>query len=124
MSFISNNDEIATQLRVLSHDTLLESIRRFYANIPSCRRTKAGLTQLIMDDFREQTSRLVHSSPEDIYELVSPPPHFPRLVLPLVCQFIHNQYGSVTAPQLLAIRRVGTHPLLYLLTARQADVAK
>lgn len=71
-SFVSNNDEIATRLRVLSNNTLLDSVRRFCACVPSGHRTKAGLTKLIMVDFGGQTNKLMHLSTEDLYKLVSP----------------------------------------------------
>ena len=51
LSFVLKSDEISTRLQVLSRDTLLDSARRFSANIPSGQRTKVGLAKLIMDDF-------------------------------------------------------------------------
>jgi len=79
-SFVSNNDKISTRLRVLSNDTLLDSVRRFCASVSRGQRTKAGLTKLIMDDFGRQTKELLRLSAEDLYKLIiSPPPHCPRL---------------------------------------------
>jgi hypothetical protein len=100
-SFVSNNDEISTRLRALSNDVLLDSARRFGANIPSGQRTKAGLAKFIMEDFSERTKQLVKLSTEELYKLVSPPASYPRLQLPLVCRHVHKRYGSIVAPLLL-----------------------
>ena len=101
MSFVSNNDKIATRLQVLSKETLLDAVRRFCTSISRGQQTKAGLTKLILDDFRRQTNELVQLSTKDICKLVSPPPRCPRLQLPLVCQFVHNRYGTAIASHLL-----------------------
>ena len=101
-SFVSNNDKISTRLRVLSNDTLLDSVHRFCVSVSRGQRTKAGLIKLIMDDFGRQTKELLRLSTEDLYKLIiSPPPHCPRLQLPLVCQFVHNRYGTTIASHLL-----------------------
>jgi hypothetical protein len=54
---------------------------------------KAGSTRLI--------NELVQLSTEDLCKPVSPPPHCPRLKLLPACQFVHNRYGPMIAPQLL-----------------------
>ena len=100
-SFVSNNDNISTRLRVLSNDTLLKSARGFSANIPSSQRTKAGLVKFIMDDFSRETKELIRLSTEELYELASPPTDCPRVQLLLVCQLVHKRYGSAVAPLLL-----------------------
>jgi hypothetical protein len=100
-SFISNDDRISTRLRVLPNDTLHDSVRGFCTSVSRGQRTKAGLTKLIMDDFRRKTSELVQLSTDDLHRLVSPPPHCSRLQLPLLCQFVHNRYGTVIASHLL-----------------------
>ena len=72
ISFISNNNKISTRLQVLSNNALLDSVRRFRANVPRKHR-KIGLTKLIMDDFRQHTNELMRLSTEDLRKLVSPP---------------------------------------------------
>jgi hypothetical protein len=99
-SFISNGNDISVRLQVLSNNTLLESVRRFCASIPSGQRTKAGFTKLIVDDFQQGTGELMRSSVEDLLKLVSPP-QFPEVQLALVCQFVHKWYGSTVASHLL-----------------------
>ena len=101
ISFVSNNDERSTRLRVLSNNALLSSVRKFCASVTSAQRTKAGLIKLIMDDFRRQTNELVRLSVEALRELVSFPAHCPRFQFSLLCQFVHNRYGGVIAPHLL-----------------------
>ena len=101
VSFVSNNDEILVRLRMLSNNTLLDSVCGFSANISSVQRTKAGLVRLIMDDFSQQTKELVRFSTKELYNLASPPTDFPRLQLLLVCQLVHKWYGPIVAPKLL-----------------------
>jgi len=101
VSFVSNNDGVSTRLQVLTNNTLLDSVRRFCASVPSGHRTKAGLTKLITDDFQQRTNELVRLSTEDLNKLLSPPPHCPRLQFPLACQFVHDRYGSIIASHLL-----------------------
>ena len=101
ISFVSNNDERSARLRVLSNNTLLGSVHKFCVSVPSAQRTKASLLKLIMDDFRRQTNELVRLSIEELRKLVSPPAHCPRSQFPLLCQFVHNRYGSTIASHLL-----------------------
>ena len=100
-SFVSNNDEISTRLQVLSNNALLDSVLRFSQTIPNGQRTKAGFKKLIMDDFQQHTNELVRLSTEALYQLVSPPPHCPKIRLPLICQFVHERYGPTVASHLL-----------------------
>ena len=100
-SFVSNDERISTRLQLLPSNTLLSSVRRFCVNVPSSQRAKAGLTKLIMEDFRRQVNQLVGLSTEDLCKIVSPPPNCPRLLLLLTCQFVHNRYGTVIASHLL-----------------------
>ena len=100
-SFVSNNDKRAIRLRTLPNETLLKSVRKFRASLSRGQQTKAGLTKLIVDGFGRQSNELVRLSIEALYEFVSPPLHFPKLQLPLVCQFVHSRYGAVVASHLL-----------------------
>ena len=100
-SFVSNDNMISTQLQVLPNKTLLNSVRRFGAKIPSDQRTKAMLAKLITDDFSQKTKELVGLSTEELCGLASPPANGPILQLPLVCQLVHKRYGPEVAPQLL-----------------------
>jgi len=73
-SSTSSNDEIATRLQVLSNDTLLDSVRRFYVSVLRGQRAKPGLTKLIIEDFRQEAKQLVRVSPEDLCKTMSPHP--------------------------------------------------
>ena len=113
-SFISNNDGIATRLQMLSNDTLLDSVFRFCANVSRAQRTKAGLTKLIMEDFRRETNRLVQLSNEGLCEIVSPSPDCLKLKLLLASLFVHNRYGSMVASHLLCQPTRWNPPLNHL----------
>jgi hypothetical protein len=81
----------------------LNCARRFRETIPIGCKTKAGYIKLIQEDFVRQTHQLVLcSTPELLQQLSVPPPasdFTPRLLL--ICQLIHNRYGSIVASQLL-----------------------
>lgn len=55
-SFVSNHERIST--RLLCYDTLLDSIRKFYAIVSHGQQTKVGLTKLIMGDLGQRTNEL------------------------------------------------------------------
>jgi len=100
--FVSNHDKISARLRVLSNDTLLDSVHQFRRSISRGQRTKAGLTKLVMDDFSQQTNKLLKLSIEELYKLASPSVDRAIPPLALVCRLMHKRYGPVVAPQLLS----------------------
>jgi hypothetical protein len=104
-SFISvSTDEVFARLLLLPRDTLLECVHRFKEQIPRDYHTKDGYAKLIRTDFAQQTNELIQLSTPDLLRrasifLDSANFSMPRFLL--VCQCIHDRYGTAVAPQLL-----------------------
>ena len=96
-----SNGEFFVRLPLLSGNVLLSCVRRFQECIPQGHRTKAGYINLIRSYFVRQTNQLIQFLTPGLLGRVSPPAGHSMLRLSLVCQFIHNQYGTAIASQLL-----------------------
>ena len=106
-SFLSSSEFFA-RLPLLSRDVLLTCVRRFRQSIPNGYQTKAGYINILRRDFAQQTSQLIQSSTADLLRRVnssSPASHSYSIheycQFSLVCQFIHDHYGTAVASQLL-----------------------
>ena len=101
-SSLSNSpSDFFARLPLLSRNDLLNCARRFRETIPTGCRAKAGYIKLIEDDFVRQTQQLVLWSTPDLLQRVSVPASDCTPRLSLICQLIHNRYGSIVASQLL-----------------------
>ena len=100
-SFLSSSDEFFARLPLLSRNDLSSCVRRFRESIPKTCQTKAGYINVIQNDFARQTNQLIQLSTPDLLRRVSPPVGHSTSRFLLVCQFIHDRYGTAIASQLL-----------------------
>ena len=103
VSFLSS-DEFFVRLPLLSRNVLWSCVRKFQECILQEHRTKAGYINLIRKDFLRQANQLMQFSTPGLLGRASPPAGHSTLHLSLVCQFVHNQYGTAISFQLLYSR--------------------
>ena len=98
----SARDKSFARLPFLSQDILLTCVQRFRQNVPKGYQTKAGYVNLIQSDFTQQMNLLIRSSTSELECLLilSLAGH-PAPRLSLICQIIHECYGTVVASHLL-----------------------
>ena len=98
--FLSSANEFCGCLSFLSHNVLFSCVCRFHS-IPMKHQKKADLINVVQSDFARQTNKLIQFSTPELMQCVPPSAGHSTLCFLLACQFIHYQYGTKVASQLL-----------------------